>query len=825
MLGCVEFIHNCHKSIKPGYIGSAATPPPVLTLQQQAAADKLKEMRYYHKIETALYRVTQVMQNDSSKYSKSEISDIKKNLEDARGKLTVLDKCLTKYRDHAESIGVDPAAINHDSMGDPFNVFPVAGDLTMQIGDAKDYLGVDPKAKSNTTIEVRIDNSVPILKAKAKRTDPSSYTPQSSHKINLGKRLWFYLYEKETLIGFATYELESLLESNMAEEELTIEPAGTLTVKLGLMKNTDRYAGGLQRVAGIKQARGGKTTSSAACTGGHTFLHLPPDVEPTNCIVCTKITTTRSYQCRGCKVVAHRGCYSSSSVPRCQSEDTGSDEPINTEDKTGHNIPHRFTQLKGLSKATCYQCKAINIGILGQSLQCSDCSIVCCKKCKDAVANHCGVPEEYVHYMSRQSDKSQAERKSLKAKATPSASTATLEPSSDPPPCTPTAEEQKPRPPVPQPYEKKVLKPVQDTEPVAVTVPEMIATGVSEISAVSRLQMSDFTFISVLGRGNFGKVMLAEDSKTNTLCAIKLIKKHYTVQQDEVESIRTEKEIFQVANQERHPFLVNLYSCFQTPTHLCFVMEYACGGDLMKHIHNEVFGSARGRFYACEILLGLEYLHTNGIVYRDLKLDNLLLDREGHIKIADFGLCKTGMFHNQTTQTFCGTPEFIAPEILKEASYTRAVDWWAFGILIFEMIVGQAPFFGANEDEIFDQIMYNELHIPTWLGRKNPAAVSIIKQLVVKNPKDRLGSSVRDAEEIKEHPWFSDVKWTDVYHKRIPVPRVPRLLDPRDTSNFDDEFTAEEAIVTPIQESPLDAAEQAEFDGFSLHTGWLAGNV
>jgi protein kinase N len=194
------------------------------------------------------------------------------------------------------------------------------------------------------------------------------------------------------------------------------------------------------------------------------------------------------------------------------------------------------------------------------------------------------------------------------------------------------------------------------------------------------------------------------------------LKKGDIIARDEVESLMAEKRIFETATRVRHPFLVNLFACFQTTQHVCFVMEYACGGDLMMHIHNDIFNETRATFYAACVVLGLQYLHQNNIVYRfqtliitnkffnsinslslfwtyrDLKLDNLLLDRDGYVKIADFGLCKEGIGYADKTGTFCGTPEFLAPEVLTETSYTRAVDWWGFGVLIFEMLVGEVCF-------------------------------------------------------------------------------------------------------------------------------------
>lgn len=167
----------------------------------------------------------------------------------------------------------------------------------------------------------------------------------------------------------------------------------------------------------------------------------------------------------------------------------------------------------------------------------------------------------------------------------------------------------------------------------------------------------------MLGKGNFGKVMLAETKSTKKLYAIKVLKKEFIIENDEVESTRSEKRVFLIANKERHPFLLNLHACFQTETRVYFVMEYISGGDLMLHIQRGQFGLKRAQFYAAEVCLALKYFHENGVIYRDLKLDNILLTLDGHIKIADYGLCKEEMWYGCTTSTFCGTPEFMAPEV------------------------------------------------------------------------------------------------------------------------------------------------------------------
>lgn len=331
-----------------------------------------------------------------------------------------------------------------------------------------------------------------------------------------------------------------------------------------------------------------------------------------------------------------------------------------------------------------------------------------------------------------------------------------------------------------------------------------------------KVGLDDFNFLAVLGKGNFGKVMLAEEKKTNGLYAIKVLKKEFIIDNDEVESTRSEKRVFLAAARERHPFLLGLHSCFQTETRVYFVMEYVSGGDLMLHIQRKQFSLRQAKFYASEVLLALEYFHANGIIYRDLKLDNILLTLDGHVKVADYGLCKEEMWFGNTTSTFCGTPEFMAPEILLEQRYGRAVDWWAFGVLTYEMLLGQSPFRGDDEDEIFDAILEDEPLYPITMPRD---AVSILQKLLTRDPVRRLGSGKEDAEEIKRQPFFKDVNFDDVLNKRIPPPYFPTINGSADTSNFDEEFTREQPTLTPVH-GQLTSRDQAEFDGFSWVAGW-----
>ncbi|XP_030063769.1 serine/threonine-protein kinase N3 isoform X2 [Microcaecilia unicolor] len=287
------------------------------------------------------------------------------------------------------------------------------------------------------------------------------------------------------------------------------------------------------------------------------------------------------------------------------------------------------------------------------------------------------------------------------------------------------------------------------------------------------LQLEDFCCISVLGRGHFGKVILAEYKESGKMYAIKALKKRDIVSRDEMDSLLCEKHIFQLVN----------------------------------------------RFYSACVVLGLQFLHEKKIIYRDLKLDNLLLDTEGFVKMADFGLCKEGMGFGDRTKTFCGTPEFLAPEVLTDTSYTRSVDWWELGVLLYEMLVGECPFPGDDEEEMFDSIVNEEVHYPHFLSSQ---AMSIIHKLLEKTPEQRLGGGEEDAQEIKPQPFFKEIDWEALLFRKMRPPFVPFLKGISDVSNFDKEFTAQKPILTPPEDlCPLTSQEQAAFDDFDFVSEFL----
>ncbi|KAK6468946.1 serine/threonine-protein kinase N1 isoform X1 [Huso huso] len=304
------------------------------------------------------------------------------------------------------------------------------------------------------------------------------------------------------------------------------------------------------------------------------------------------------------------------------------------------------------------------------------------------------------------------------------------------------------------------------------------------------LSLQDFRLIAVLGRGHFGKVLLSEYRKTGNLYAIKALKKGDIVARDEVESLMCEKRIFETVNSSSHPFLVNLLACFQTPEHVCFVMEYTAGGDLMMHIHADVFTEPRAVFYSACVVLGLQFLH-------DQKIEiNLHKKEDRTMRMKPFVL-PAGMGYGDRTSTFCGTPEFLAPEVLTDTSYTRAVDWWGLGVLVYEMLVGESPFPGDDEEEVFDSIVNDEVRYPRFLSTE---AIGIMRRLLRRNPERRLGSGERDAEDVKKQPFFRTVDWDDLLSKKMKPPFIPSIKGQEDVSNFDEEFTAEVPTLTPPRE-------------------------
>ncbi|XP_035907997.1 msx2-interacting protein isoform X2 [Anopheles stephensi] len=328
-----------------------------------------------------------------------------------------------------------------------------------------------------------------------------------------------------------------------------------------------------------------------------------------------------------------------------------------------------------------------------------------------------------------------------------------------------------------------------------------------------KYNVDDFHFLTVLGKGSFGKVFLAELKNSDYYYAIKCLKKDVVLEDDDVDCTLIERKVLALGT--KHPFLCHLFCTFQTDSHLFFVMEYLNGGDLMFHIQQSGrFPEARARFYAAEIVSGLKFLHRKGIVYRDLKLDNVLLDYDGHVRIADFGMCKLEIYLDKLADSFCGTPDYMAPEIIKGQKYNQAVDWWSFGVLVYEMLVGQSPFSGCDEDELFWSICNEIPWFPHYLSKE---ALRLLQSLLEKDASIRLGvlNTMDEESDIKYHPFFNSIIWDKLERRAVEPPFKPQVRHPLDTQYFDKQFTRERARLTPIDRNILASMDQAQFEGFT----------
>ncbi|XP_043228852.1 calcium-independent protein kinase C-like [Amphibalanus amphitrite] len=723
------------------------------------------------------------------------------------------------------------------------------GKLTLKVCEAVDLKPTDFQTRHNVAIKPGGEQSVSLDPYVSIDVD-EQYINRSTSKSKTLCPVWNESFETECEnaqnVGLTIFHdaaippdvfvANCIIPFEDVDEKKTdiwvmLEPQGKIHVVVSLTKAKDNEDGSRpapkrefkERDTGFRLRRGAMRRRVHQ-VNGHKFMATILR-QPAFCSHCRDFIWglgKQCYQCQVCTCVVHKRCHELV-VTRCIGvRQTFDDEGLDK--RFSVNVPHRFEEHNYKRFTFCDHCGSLLYGLIKQGLQCSACNLNVHKRCQRNVANNCGInTKQLAEMLTRMGVSSQKlTQRRKKASMTPatkqtkndagatSASASAI----------PEGEEAGPRSAEEEELQLRILFDMNAKQAAGVpphkhdTKAGRSNLNLKEETHARRVGIEDFHFIKVLGKGSFGKVMLAEKKGTDEIYAVKVLKKNVIVQDDDVECTMTEKRI--LALSAKHPFLTALHSSFQSKDRLFFVMEYVNGGDLMFQIQrSRKFDEPRARFYAAEVTLALRFLHRHGVIYRDLKLDNILLDSDGHCKIADFGMCKEGIINGKTTNTFCGTPDYIAPEILQELDYGSSVDWWALGVLMYEMMAGQPPFEADNEDDLFESILHDDVLYPVWLSRE---AVSILKGFMTKNPAKRLGCVVVQGGEdaIPAHPFFKEIDWQALEARRVKPPFKPKIKGKKDAVNFDAEFTKEEPNLTPINVDIIKAINQVEFEGFSF---------
>uniref|UniRef100_A0A803SPC4 Ribosomal protein S6 kinase beta-1 n=1 Tax=Anolis carolinensis TaxID=28377 RepID=A0A803SPC4_ANOCA len=322
-----------------------------------------------------------------------------------------------------------------------------------------------------------------------------------------------------------------------------------------------------------------------------------------------------------------------------------------------------------------------------------------------------------------------------------------------------------------------------------------------------------FELLRVLGKGGYGKVFQVRKvtgANTSKIFAMKVLKKAMIVRNaKDTAHTKAERNILE---EVKHPFIVDLIYAFQTGGKLYLILEYLSGGELFMQLEREgIFMEDTACFYLAEISMALGHLHQKGIIYRDLKPENIMLNHQGHVKLTDFGLCKESIHDGTVTHTFCGTIEYMAPEILMRSGHNRAVDWWSLGALMYDMLTGAPPFTGENRKKTIDKILKCKLNLPPYLTQE---ARDLLKKLLKRNAASRLGAGPGDAGEVQGHPFFRHINWEELLARKVEPPFKPLLQSEEDVSQFDAKFTRQTPVDSPDDSALSESANQV-FLGFT----------
>jgi len=343
-----------------------------------------------------------------------------------------------------------------------------------------------------------------------------------------------------------------------------------------------------------------------------------------------------------------------------------------------------------------------------------------------------------------------------------------------------------------------------------------VTPGREETLFGNKVGKDDFDYLRVVGEGAHAKVMQVREKKTGKMLAMKVLNKRKVIDMGQVDNIMIERRVLEQIN---NPFFVNLHHAFQTRDKLYLLLDFCNGGELFYHMKNEVrFSISRVRLYVAEIACGLDHMHSMGIIYRDLKPENLLIDLQGHIRFADFGMCKRALMGDLGTAreravSVCGTPEYMAPEVIQgngKQEYSKGVDWWALGTLLYEMLAGRPPFYNGDRGVMFQRILHAPIPSNQYVP---PAAFDLISKLLERNPRTRLGSGQKDFKTIMAHPFFAPLDWDAVRDRRTAPEFVPLA-----TSDYVDPCFSSEPVRPHARKSQVSPSwDESNFQGFSYN--------
>lgn len=327
-----------------------------------------------------------------------------------------------------------------------------------------------------------------------------------------------------------------------------------------------------------------------------------------------------------------------------------------------------------------------------------------------------------------------------------------------------------------------------------------------------KIKNEDFERLKLIGKGSFGDVFLVKLKSNEKIYAMKILDKEKIKSYDQEEHTKSERDLMVKIN---CPFIVDIKYAFQDKQYLYMVTEFMQGGEMFFHLFKEKrFTNEKAKFYLVEIILAIEFLHKNNMMYRDLKPENVLLDKNGHIKITDFGLSKILSRENEKTYTICGTPQYLAPEILSSEGYDNAVDWWSLGCLMYKMLIGIDAFKFSKNQSLSPEMYEIEILIPDYVTKE---ANDLIRKLLVINPKKRLGSGPGGADKIKNHSYFKDIDWEKAWNKELTPPFIPDIKDDLDLKYFDKGFT-DENLESFSSEEESSSLKTIDYKGFTYVT-------